>query len=268
MSRKTADFQKIIYDHFRHSGRDFPWRATHDPYHILVSEVMLQQTQTDRVVKKYPSFISAFPDFYSLKAASFFDVMRLWQGLGYNRRAFFLHQTASIIVKRHSGICPASVGALQSLPGIGEATASAICAFAFNQPVVFIETNIRSVFIHFFFQDKNSVADAQIAPLVKDTLDVDSPRQWYWALMDYGAWLKKTQGNPNRKSRHHHRQTPFLNSSRHIRGAIIKLLTEKQRVTEDFLLSHLPFEKKRTRVHLAQLAKEKLLVQKQGAITL
>jgi A/G-specific adenine glycosylase len=154
------------------------------------------------------------------------------------------------------------------LPGIGDATAGAICAFAFNQPVVFIETNIRSVFIHFFFHDTNNVSDSVIEPLVKDTLHTENPRQWYFALMDYGAWLKKTYTNPSRKSRHHHTQTPFLNSNRQIRGMIMQLLTEKQRVTEDFLLSKLPFEKKRICASIEQLVREKLLVQKQGLITL
>ncbi|HLD26949.1 MAG TPA: A/G-specific adenine glycosylase [Patescibacteria group bacterium] len=252
-------FQTIITGFFKKYGRDFPWRNTHNPYHILVSEFMLQQTQTERVLKKYQLFIVRFPHAASLANASFQDVMRQWQGLGYNRRALFLQKTAQLILKIHDGICPSDVTVLTRLPGIGHATASAICAFAFNKPSVFVETNIRSVFLHFFFSQKNNVKDREILSLVEKTLDKAHPRQWYYGLMDYGAFLKKNCSNPSRKSAHHAKQSPFVNSNRQIRGLILKILTHASPVFEDDLYARLSFERKRVYDSVTQLIKEKLI---------
>ena len=147
MTMTTATFQKIIYDYYRHHRRSFPWRTTRDPYRIFVSEIMLQQTQAPRVVGKYKLFIKTFPNFTRLARASLGEIYTVWQGLGYNRRALQLKKAAEIVVKKFKGKLPRSVEQLDSLPGIGLATAASIAAFAFNQPTVFIETNIRSVFI-------------------------------------------------------------------------------------------------------------------------
>ena len=164
------EFQRIVLSHYEKSGRRMPWRDTPDPYPVLVSEIMLQQTQVERVIVKFPAFVSAFPDFPSLAAAPLPDVLSAWQGLGYNRRALALRACAEIVVSRYRGALPADPGILSGFPGIGHATASSICAFAFNMPVVFIETNIRRVFIHFFFPGACKVSDSEILPLVEQAL--------------------------------------------------------------------------------------------------
>ena len=210
--------------HYREHGRDFPWRQTRDAYAILVSEVMLQQTQVSRVLPKYEEFLKTFPTMHTLAAAPVTAVLTAWQGLGYNRRALNLQRAAQAIVRDHRGVVPRSPAALRSLPGIGPATAAAVCAFAYDTPVPFIETNIRAAFIHFFFQECASVADAAILPLVELTLDRDHPREWFYALMDYGVWAKKHFANPGRRSRHHTPQSPFAGSHRQLRSMILGVL--------------------------------------------
>ncbi len=217
----TARFRGLVYRHFDMSGRDFPWRRTTDPYRILVSEIMLQQTQTGRTVEKYVEFIARFPNVGDLAQANATEVLAIWQGLGYNRRALALHRTARIIAAEFGGLVPREKSALMALPGIGAYTAAAIRAFAFNLPEVFIETNIRTAFIHEFFPDIEGVRDHDILPLVEATLDHAAPRRWYQALMDYGAMLKQS-GNPSRRSAHHHLQSPFKGSRREARGIILR----------------------------------------------
>jgi A/G-specific adenine glycosylase len=219
-----AAFRQVVHDHYRQHGRDLPWRRTRDPYAILVSEVMLQQTQVARVIPKYGAFLAAFPTVSALADAGAARVLALWQGLGYNRRALALHRAAQIVVAHHQGTIPASTTSLRSLPGVGPYTASAVCVFAYDRPLPLIETNIRAAFIHFFFQGCLSVADADIIPLVELTLDHKDPRTWYYGLMDYGARLKRVYENPGRKSRHHTAQPPFAGSHRQLRGAVLRAL--------------------------------------------
>lgn len=228
-SEKQKDaFVETVYRYYEQNLRSFPWRDTSDPFHILVSEFMLQQTQTDRVVPKFLTFITKFPTVRHLASAQSRDVLASWQGLGYNRRALYLHESAKIIVTKHNASVPSAPEILSTLPGIGPYTSSAIAAFAFNKPTIFIETNIRSAFIHHFFNDSDSVTDKEILALVKETLDRKNPREWYWALMDYGYFVKKTFGNPNSKSRHYTRQSPFEGSVRQVRGTIIRTLTKQE----------------------------------------
>jgi A/G-specific adenine glycosylase len=233
---QVAQFRETIYQHYADHGRTMPWRASRDPYHILVSELMLQQTQVERVVPKYEQFTATFPDFFSLAQAPLRDILTVWQGLGYNRRAISLQRIAQRVVTEYGGKLPDSLETLQTFSGVGPATAGAICAFAFNQPTVFIETNIRRVFIHCFFPGSNGIKDKEILPLVERTLDQSQPRTWYFALMDYGAMLKEMSANPNRRSAHHTRQPPFDGSNRQIRGLILKLLLENSQATEGELL--------------------------------
>jgi A/G-specific adenine glycosylase len=223
-SEVTERFRQHIYRFFHDHGRRMPWRETSDPYHILVSEIMLQQTQVERVALKYEPFLAAFPDVASLARAPLREIMVKWQGLGYNRRALALHRLAQRLVTEFQGRLPASVATLRTLPGVGTATAGALAAFAFNQPVVFIETNIRRVFLHCFFGDQSGIKDQMILPLVDQTLDRERPRNWYYALMDYGAMLKRAVPNPNRRSAHYQRQSAFADSDRQIRGLILKTL--------------------------------------------
>ena len=217
---------------------------------------MLQQTQVERVIEKYQRFISAFPDFSSLSQASLHDILSIWQGLGYNRRAIALKQIAHEVITKYDGILPSCADILIQLPGIGKATASAIAAFAFNQPVVFIETNIRRVFIHFFFQDRDNVKDSELLPLIEKALDQDNPRQWYYALMDYGVMLKKEVSNPNRKSFHYQRQAPFQGSRRQLRGLVLKVVLQAPKITESALIRKLKKEPKKIKETLKQLQME------------
>lgn len=201
-----------------------PWRETTDPYAIMVSEVMLQQTQVDRVIPKFNEFVKAFPTVDALAQAEFKEVLSHWSGLGYNRRAKWLHEAAQQISE--AGVFPQTIDDLVKLKGIGHNTAAAICAYAFNKPVVYVETNIRAVYIHHFFKNTDEVHDSDILPLVEKTIDYDNPREWYWALMDYGVHLKKKHKNPARKSKHHTKQSTFAGSKRQVRGRILRYLLE------------------------------------------
>src|SRR4030067_906127 len=211
--RKIHIFQRTIWQYYKREGRDLPWRKTTDPYQILVSEIMLQQTQVERVIEKYEQFLSAFPDFPSLAQAPLKKVLSAWQGLGYNSRALALKYIAQDVIKMFHGIFPSSEEMLVKFPCIGKAPAGAVAAFAFHNPSVFIETNIRRVFIHFFFRDKENVRDTDIFPLIEKTLDTSDPRQWYYALMDYGSMLAKQKQNHNRKTAHYTQNAPdrFIN---------------------------------------------------------
>lgn len=256
-------FKEIIWQHYHANKRDFAWRTTTDPYHILVSEIMLQQTQTHRVVPKYEAFLQALPTVHDLAQAPLAQVLLLWQGLGYNRRAKALHQAAKAIATEHNGQFPHTPDELIALPGIGPYTSNAICTFAFNQPNVFIETNIRTVFIHFFFHNKVSIHDRQLYPLITKTIDKQNPRHWYYALMDYGVLLKKKLPNPSRKSAHHARQSKFEGSDRQIRGAIIRLLADRVALSYENIILSINKEEQRVQKILYQLCKEKMVTQHQ-----
>jgi len=221
-------FREKIWGYYLLHKRDLPWRRTKNPYRILVSEIMLQQTQVPRVIPKYKLFLNKFPTIQALARASLQDVLRAWQGLGYNRRALSLKKTADVICKKYNNKVPRDFELLNTLPGIGEGTAGAVAAFAFNKPVVFIETNIRRVFIHFFFKNRRKVSDKEILPLIEKTLDRKNPREWYWALMDYGSMLGERGENPNRRSAHYVRQSKFVGSKRELRGKILKLLVQRK----------------------------------------
>ena len=261
-SKEISSFQHLIYRYYNQHGRDLPWRNTDNPYHILVSEIMLQQTQVDRVIEKYALFIVRFPDVASLAKATLKEVLEVWQGLGYNRRAISFLKLAGTILSEYQGKLPADAEELVRLPGIGRATAGCLLAFAFRKPSVFIETNIRRVFIHHFFQDGEGVRDDEIIPLVEATLDRSNPRDWYYALMDYGSQLKKEIENPNKKSAHYTRQAPFENSDRKIRGAILKTLVGNTSMIEEDMITAIGVEKKRTEKILAALAQEGFIVRK------
>jgi A/G-specific adenine glycosylase len=261
-------FRKIVYEYYRVQGRNLPWRKTNNSYKILVSEIMLQQTQVSRVLEKYEEFLCTFPDVESLARAPLREVLAKWQGLGYNRRALALKKTAEEVVARHHGMIPSNIASLRLLPGIGEATASAICAFAFNQPVVFIETNIRAVFIHHFFKKKHKVKDSEILLLVEQTLDRENPRIWYHALMDYGAALKKMYRNPSRISTHYRRQGRFEGSNRQIRGMILRTLLKKESISERDLVKDTHFTAEVVRLNLEQLEKEGLIAKTKNSISI
>lgn len=261
-------FKSLVLDYYHEHGRPFAWRQITDPYLIVVSEVMLQQTQTHRVIEKYNNWRSVFPDFKSLARAPIVDVLKCWQGLGYNRRALYLHKTANAVVDRFDGQLPDDPELLITLSGIGPNTAASICAFAFNKPVVFIETNIRAVFIHCFFHEQVNISDKQLMPLIEQTLDYDNPRQWYYALMDFGVMLKKEFKNPSRKSAHHTIQSKFDDSDRQIRGMILRLLLDKQKITEREIVHAINKKSERVSGILDCLVAESLVVKEKGQLSL
>jgi A/G-specific adenine glycosylase len=266
-TRQVRNFRNIVYTHCKEHRRELPWRHTHDPYGILVSEIMLQQTQVARVVGKYEEFMRRFPDIETLASAPLRDVLAVWQGLGYNRRALALKKLAEAVVKELDGTIPRDMRSLARLPGIGKATAHAIQAFAYNQPVVFVETNIRTVFIHHFLTERNDIKDTELIPLVALTVDTENPRRWYNALMDYGAWLKKQYANPGRISAHYRKQAPFEGSDRQVRGVILKTLMIKT-YTEEELTAVLPFDPDLVRKNMTQLAREGLIKMNKSRVSI
>ena len=205
--------------------RDLPWRNARDPYAILVSEVMLQQTQVKRVLGRWERFLAKFPTLDALAAAAPADVLSEWQGLGYNRRALALKRCAEACAESFGGKLPHGVAELAKLPGIGPATAAGVTAFAYDEPCVYLETNVRTVFLHNVFPQEDGVSDKQLAPLVaKACLRAESPRSWYYALLDYGAHLKSQVTNPSRRSAHHTRQSTFEGSRRQKRAELVRIV--------------------------------------------
>lgn len=201
-----------------------PWRQDTRPYYVLVSELMLQQTQVDRVIPKFHDFIATFPNEQALARASLADVLRKWQGLGYNRRAKYLHEAAKTVVADMGGVWPTTPEGLRQLPGVGPNTAGAIMAYAYNFPAIFVETNIRSVYFHHFFEGDVAVTDHQLRAKLEETLDREHSREFYWSLMDYGSWLKRQGLGKIGLSRHYKKQSPLEGSVRQVRGRIVAAL--------------------------------------------
>lgn len=256
--------RRVICHYYHHQGRQMAWRETTDPYRIFVSEVMLQQTGVERVRQKYVDFIEKFPDFPALAAAEQRDVLAVWQGLGYNRRAIALHRSARIVMETFGGALPRTVDDLESLPGIGHATASSIAAFAFNVPTVFIETNVRRVFIHFFFRGREGITDAEILPLVAETLDPEHPREFYWGVMDYGTMLKKRYPNPNRRSASYALQSRFEGSDRQVRGRILRALISEGSMDAASLFAGLEVDRKKGEIILQKMVAEGFVAEESG----
>jgi A/G-specific adenine glycosylase len=199
-----------------------PWRGIDDPYGVLVSEVMLQQTQVTRVTDRWVEWMAVFPTIDALAAAPLAEVLERWQGLGYNRRAVALKRCAEQVAERFAGMLPADPALLATLPGIGPATAAAVVNYAYAMPAPFIETNVRAALLHAFFADADDVPDRELRPIVEAVWDDDDPRGWGYALTDYGAHLKRTLPNPSRRSRHHVRQSPFEGSRRQKRARLLR----------------------------------------------
>ncbi|HUO56183.1 MAG TPA: A/G-specific adenine glycosylase, partial [Candidatus Paceibacterota bacterium] len=257
LNTKIEVFKKQVWDYYKKNGRhDLPWRQPSlnlrsgkkdfNSYYILVSEIMLQQTQVCRVAEKYREFLKAFPTVQELARSDLSTVLRVWSGMGYNRRGKYLRDAAKTIVEKYNGEVPRERSDLRSLSGIGPYTASAIRIFAFDLPDTFIETNVRAAYIHFLCEsdslnENKSINDAQIVPLAIQAAEGQDPRKWHWALMDYGSHLKKIHHNPSRKSAHYVRQSKFKGSLREVRGAILRKLQSSRGLT----VRDLPFEKPR-----------------------
>lgn len=247
----SEEFRSLIRAEGVRLYRDLPWRRTRDPYHIWLSEVMLQQTQVARVETRMPAWLERFPSVEALAEAPTSDVLEAWQGMGYNRRALALKRAAQQIMEHYDGTFPRETKELVALPGIGPATAQGIRAFAFDLSGVYLETNVRTVFLHHFFPDVPAVPDRELTPLVEATCPLapegiaartnetsgaerfavpqdaeDTPRAWYYALLDYGAYLKKTLPNPSRRSAAYTRQSRFEGSRRQKRAEIVRMLLD------------------------------------------
>lgn len=215
-------FQELVWVKGRELYRDMPWREQPTFYYVLVSEIMLQQTQVARVIQKFAEFINAFPTIDILAAAPLAEVLRIWQGLGYNRRAKFMHEAAKQIVMDGQ---PKDYESLLRLPGIGKNTAAAIMNYVYQVPTPFVETNIRTVYFYHFFRNQRDVSDKQLRELVQKTVDTEHPREFFWALMDYGSLLK-SQGYGNIAiSKHYKKQPPLSGSLREMRGKIVRALS-------------------------------------------
>ena len=260
-------FQDFIYSFYRRNKRNFPFRENLTPYKVVVSEIMLQQTQTNRVSEKFLEFIEKFPDFNSLASASIDELLSVWQGLGYNRRALALKEIAQKVVNDYDGKVPKDLKLLEALPQIGYNTASSILAFAYNHPTYFIETNIRRVYIYFFFPGRSKIDDKEIMDIVKFSVDEENPREWYYALMDFGVMLKKTHPELNKKSAHYRKQSKFDGSIRQVRGKILKLLL-KTPLTRKEIIDKLDYDEKQVVKILKILVKEGFIQKEQDKFSI
>lgn len=281
-------FRRAVWKHYRAHGRhDLPWRKTKDPYKILISEVMLQQTQVPRVMEKYKEFLKVFPTVHALASAPLSDVLRIWSGMGYNRRAKYLRAAAIEIVEKYGGRVPKTQVSLRTIPGIGPYTASAILIFAYNIPDTMIETNVRAAYIHHFsniiqvHKSRNcedcvplkkitkakkdgAIRDTDLLPFIEVAAEGQDPREWHWALMDYGSYLKKIHPNPSRKSAHYAKQSKFEGSLRQVRGAILRELHKGPLYIGRSYVKDLPFEKEKIKSALADLERDGMIRQEKG----
>lgn len=248
-----------------------PWRNTKNPYRILVSEVMLQQTQVSRVLPKYKEFLKVFPTLVILARARIKRILQVWKGLGYWRRVLYLKETVKRIVKEHRGKFPKDPKELEKLPGIGRYTARALACFAFGNAEAFLDTNIRRVYLHFFFPKRKDVPDKEILPLAQKALNsIISPcnvlsykitaREWHYALFDYGTAVLKDK-KINKQSRHYAKQSKFEGSFRSFRTKVMRLLLVQKNnkanpKTIKSLLAKSPYPAKQI---LDSLLKDKLI---------
>lgn len=233
------EFVELVRSEGERLYRVLPWRCIDDPYAVLVSEVMLQQTQVARVEKHWTRFLGLFPTIDALAAAGTADVLAQWQGLGYNRRALALKRAAEVCAAERGGKLPDTAEELEALPGIGPATAAGVMAFAYNRPSVYIETNVRTVFLHELFPACDKVSDRQLAPLVAATCPEDDAQAWYYALLDYGAHLKTLVANPSRRSAHYTRQSAFEGSRRQKRAELVRIVLAEPGIGADELAERL-----------------------------
>lgn len=270
---QISAFRKTVLEYYAAHGRHtLPWRTSHRaPYHVMVSEIMLQQTSVERVIPKFLEFCTVFPTVQALADASQSEVISRWVGLGYNRRAVYLHKAAKVIADIYDGVIPDRKDVLITLPGIGPYAAASIAVFAYNSPEIVIDTNIRSIYIHHFFSGKENISDQEIVPYIADTLDQEKPYIWYSALMDYGVHLKKSVGNVSRKSKHYTKQSPLSGSRRELRGAVIRTLSQQPERNEELkskILSSHPGNKHDIDSVVADLIRENIVVQQNGILSL
>jgi len=268
-AKRSQAFRRAVWDYYRAAGRGtLPWRKRTTPYRVLLSEVMLQQTEVERVVPYFYAFLRSYPSLAALARAEKPDLLRLWQGLGYNRRALYLRELARIVRAEHSGRMPRTREQLLTLPGVGEYTAAAVCVFAFNEPHPLIETNIRTAYFHHFFKQHDRVSDSELRALVDQTTVRNRPREWFYALMDYGAYLKGKYPTLHQKSAHYRKQSAFKGSVREVRGAIVRELLEQPRISRTLLKTKLHVGQTRFSKALEGLCRDGVVVEKGSYLAL
>lgn len=296
--KQTQLIQYILLWYTKH-GRDLPWRHTSDPYRVIVSEIMLQQTQVSRVIEKWQEFIAAFPTVQDLATASTADVITVWKGLGYNRRALFLQKTAQAVVAEYGGTFPKDLDALKALPGIGDYTARAVLSFAFDEPVPMMDTNHRKLYMRVFFDawvgDRELLEKAEDVITFLQRMDADGKTPpnlaykgrditWHWnqALMDFmSAVTRKDEDtlvqqfistypeiiDPKKKKKK--KTLPFKQTDRYIRGRIIDRLREEERVSIRAIVTQLSeFPKERIETNIQNLVSEGLIERVKQSIIL
>ena len=241
-----AEFRAWVREAGRALYRDLPWRNTRDAYAIWISEAMLQQTQVARVLSRWERFLRRFPTVDALASASSADVVEEWQGLGYNRRALALKRAADICSAEYAGHMPEGVDKLVKLPGIGDATAAGITAFSRDVACLYLETNVRAVFIHCFFRDAERVTDKELRPLVERACPAEDVRGWYYALLDVGARLKKDHKNPARRAAAYTRQSKFEGSRRQKRAWLVREVMAAPGLSSAELLRRLNAEERKS----------------------
>jgi len=229
-SEKINQIQHEILSFYADHKRDLPWRSTTDPYKILLSEFMLQQTQVKRVIDYYIKWIKQWPTILDLSIAPFQDVLSEWIGLGYNRRAQYLHESLKIIVETYDGDVLSAMHDYQKLPGIGNYTARAVRIFAGNDDIATIDTNIRRIFIHLFHLP-TTISDHTLADIAEKCMPRGKSCIWHNALMDYGA-LKLTSRKTGIKPKT--TQSRFNGSDRQIRGKILRMLLKGPNTYQEF----------------------------------
>lgn len=276
-------FQNTVLKWYENNGRNLPWRNTTNPYHILVSEVMLQQTHIERVIPKYEAFLHQFPSIEALARAPTSEVLRVWSGLGYNRRALFLQKCAQELM--HEMNFPQNEKELKKLHGIGKYTAAAILSFAYNKNVPVIDTNIHLLYKRLFYGSKS-----HIEALAKKHLPKGKSRHWHNALIDIGTLfcsskhprcsdcpltiLCKTAGKKIKIEATRRKKTvvPFSQSDRIVKGSILKLLMKKNysaaTLHKKIAEMNVKRSKKKFTEILVQMQKECLVKKKRKAYTL
>jgi len=228
-------YRNKVLAYYAEKARIFPWRYSNSPWAILMSEFMLQQTQTSRVIDYFTLFTQRFPKPSDLASCEKAELFSLWQGLGYNRRALYLKETARLLSENYGDAVPADYACLVACPGIGPNTAGAILVYSFNIPQAFLETNIKAALIHEFFPHEEAVQDAQLLELSRQLMSLEDPRTWFYALVDYGVEIKKTYGNPTRKSKTYQKQSRFEGSLRQVRGSLIRCLLKNPGIERENL---------------------------------